>query len=103
MERSGEGVPTTEASVLGDGRQWSEMAGSEKAQGGDPSEVPAPRRDRRGGESDRRYNRRSPASDLPPPYYEVFTRIADALEGVERALAPRSVDLNAREHDPATR
>lgn len=37
----------------------------------------------------RRYNRRAPAQDVTPPYYEVFARIATALEGIERALHDR--------------
>jgi hypothetical protein len=32
----------------------------------------------------RRYNRRRPDADsTPPPYYEIFDRIASALEGIE--------------------
>lgn len=34
----------------------------------------------------RRYNRRSPVSDVPPPYYETFERIASALERIEAHL-----------------
>lgn len=34
----------------------------------------------------RRYNRRTVPSEISPPYYEVFERIADALEGIEREL-----------------
>ena len=81
-----------------DERQWSEMADEV-----DPSEVSAPRRDRRGNESDRRYNRRSPANDTSPPYYAVFVRIADALEGIERSLTARTLDPSDREQDAASR
>lgn len=50
------------------------------------SSVPGPRGERRAAGEQRRYNRRSPVSDVSPPYYEIFDRIALALEGVERAL-----------------
>lgn len=53
-----------------------------------------PRSERRtAGESDRRYNRRSPASEMVPPYHATFERMAVALEGIERALERRTVDL----------
>ena len=44
----------------------------------------------------RRYNRRSGAGDETPPYFEVFSRIAAALEGIERTLGHLALD---REHD----
>lgn len=34
----------------------------------------------------RRYNRRV-GPDVSPPYYEVFDRIATALEGIQRAMS----------------
>lgn len=34
----------------------------------------------------RRYNRRRPDVDPAPPYYEIFERIASALEGIEREI-----------------
>lgn len=68
-----------------------------------PREVPGPRTDRRAaGESDRRYNRRSTTSEVAPPYHATFERIAAALEGIERTLTSRAVDLRAAsdEDDP---
>ena len=53
------------------------------------SAAPAARRSRQDRRStpDRRYNSRQvPESDTTPPYFEVFQRIASALEGIERAL-----------------
>lgn len=47
---------------------------------------------RRAGEQ-RRYNRRSPVSDVSPPYYEVFDRIASALERLEMLLGERTIRL----------
>jgi hypothetical protein len=44
--------------------------------------------DRRGGGTGerRRYNRRT-TSDVTPPYFETFERIANALEGIRDELA----------------
>jgi len=42
--------------------------------------------ERRGGDR-RRNNRRATDSLIAPPYYEVFDRIAEALEHIESALA----------------
>lgn len=40
-----------------------------------------------GGDTERRrYNRRGGPAELSPPYYEIFERIAVALEGIRRAL-----------------
>lgn len=52
--------------------------------------VPGPHK-RQVTDEQRRYNRRAPVSDLSPPYYDVFERIALALEGVERALSEGAV------------
>ena len=65
------------------------------SEGGGTGGAPGPH-ERRGTSEQRRYNRRSPVSDQSPPYYDVFERIALALEGVEQALsggAAASVDL----------
>ena len=43
--------------------------------------------ERRGAPDRRRYNRRTPGADLNPPYYDVFERIALALEGIHDALS----------------
>lgn len=53
---------------------------------------------RRAGEQ-RRYNRRSPVSDVSPPYYEVFDRIASALERLEMLVGERTIRLE----EPASR
>lgn len=58
--------------------------------------VPGPRRERRASGEQRRYNRRSPASDVSPPYFEAFERIAVALENIEKMLAVRVIDLDLR-------
>lgn len=43
--------------------------------------------ERRGGTGERRrYNRRT-TSDVTPPYFETFERIASALEGIRDELA----------------
>ena len=48
--------------------------------------VERPRIERR-APSDRRYNRRTPpVSETAPPYFELFQRIAVALEGIESGL-----------------
>lgn len=70
------------------------------------SAVPEPRDQRRTGverrqQTDRRYNRRSPVSDVPPPYFETFDRIASALEGIERSVAQKVIDLDARQRQRA--
>lgn len=44
--------------------------------------------ERRGLGERRRYNRRSAPDTSSPPYYEVFERIAVALESIERSLRP---------------
>lgn len=44
----------------------------------------------------RRYNRRTPVSDASPPYYDIFARIATALEGIERLLQKRVIDVDER-------
>lgn len=71
----------------------------QRDQGADgPGEVPGPRAerrvtpDRRATGEQRRYNRRSPASEVTPPYYDVFERIAVALEGIEQQLADGAQD-----------
>ncbi|MGB8652210.1 MAG: hypothetical protein WCD35_16295 [Mycobacteriales bacterium] len=43
-----------------------------------------------GGVERRRYNRRAAPSEPSPPYFEVFMRIAVALEGIQDALAPQA-------------
>jgi len=44
----------------------------------------------------RKYNRRSSATELSPPYFEVFERIAVALEDIRDAVTgPRDVLLPA--------
>jgi len=51
--------------------------------------VPSQRRtDRR-----RTYNRRAEDRELSPPYFEVFERIANALERIETALRQHPVTL----------
>lgn len=49
---------------------------------------PLPLAERRGLNDRRRYNRRSAPDPGSPPYYEVFERIAQALESIERSLRP---------------
>lgn len=61
------------------------------------ADVPGPRSERRTPGEQRRYNRRAPASDASPPYYETFERIAVALERIEQLLATRVIDLAAAE------
>jgi hypothetical protein len=34
----------------------------------------------------RRYNRRSQSGEMSPPYFEVFERIALALEAIQRSM-----------------
>jgi len=46
----------------------------------------APRRERRRSDRRRTYNRRQDDQEISPPYFEVFERIAVALEGIETAL-----------------
>lgn len=42
----------------------------------------------------RRYNRRAPTeASLTPPYYQIFERIAAALEGIDAALSAGPVRL----------
>jgi hypothetical protein len=41
----------------------------------------------------RTYNRRSDDSEISPPYFEAFERIAVALEHIEQVLRSRSVTL----------
>ena len=53
---------------------------------GETRSVP-PARERRVTGEQRRYNRRAPASEAPPPYYDAFDRIASALERIEGHLA----------------
>ena len=48
--------------------------------------------DRRGGRR-RTYNRRRDDSDVGPPYFEVFERIALSLEHIEEMLRARTVTL----------
>jgi hypothetical protein len=48
--------------------------------------------ERRGGRR-RTYNRRSDDSEISPPYFEAFERIAVALEHIEQVLRSRSVTL----------
>ncbi len=38
----------------------------------------------------RRYNRRSLPGEIGPPYFEVFERIALALEAIQHAMPDRS-------------
>ena len=41
----------------------------------------------------RRYNRRSASSEeATPPYFEIFSRIASALEGIEHSLGQLALD-----------
>ena len=55
--------------------------------------VPTDSDDRRGAPADRRrYNRRS-SPESSPPYFEVFERIAVALESVASLLSARQVRL----------
>lgn len=49
-----------------------------------------PLAERRGVGERRRYNRRSAPEPGSPPYYEVFDRIASALEGIAAALGDTS-------------
>jgi len=52
----------------------------------------------------RKYNRRAVSQETSPPYYDVFVRIASALEGIEAALQNRVIDVNAgRSKAPAPR
>lgn len=54
------------------------------------SEVPISERpERRHSNDRRRYNRRQ-LGVVAPPYFEVFERIASALEGIEQHLRNRS-------------
>jgi hypothetical protein len=69
--------------------------------------IPEPREQRPSGtdrrkQPDRRYNRRPPVSDVQPPYFETFDRIATALEGIERSVAQRVIDLASHERQQAT-
>lgn len=48
--------------------------------------------ERRGGRR-RTYNRRSDDQDPSPPYFEVFDRIATALERIEAVLSTAQVTL----------
>ena len=48
--------------------------------------------ERRGGRR-RTYNRRSDEHDPVPPYFEIFERIATALEGIEVLLRAGQVTL----------
>lgn len=43
--------------------------------------------DRRTTNERRRYNRRSAEEPASPPYYEVFERIATALESIARSVS----------------
>jgi hypothetical protein len=53
----------------------------------DVEEERTPPLERRSGTGERRrYNRRS-TSEVTPPYFETFERIADALEGIRDELA----------------
>jgi hypothetical protein len=54
--------------------------------------------DRRAPTSERRrYNRRSSTgTELTPPYYEVFERIAVALEGISTAMSTSTTPQPAR-------
>ncbi len=60
--------------------------------------------ERRGQTDRRRYNRRSAPDTASPPYYEVFERIAIALESIDQSLRsaeeapsrPRSAPRNRR-------
>lgn len=51
------------------------------------------RPERRVGDRRRTYNRRSAEHELTPPYFEVFERIAVALEHIELSLARSHVTL----------
>lgn len=51
------------------------------------------RPERRVGERRRTYNRRSAGQELSPPYFEVFERIAIALEHIELSLTRAHVTL----------
>ena len=55
----------------------------------EPTDGPA---ERRGGRR-RTYNRRSDENDPSPPYFEVFERIATALESIESLLRAAEVTL----------
>ena len=48
---------------------------------------------RRVNERRRTYNRRSDESEMSPPYFEVFERIASALERVETLLHTGKITL----------
>ena len=50
-----------------------------------------------GRDERRRYNRRAPVSDVTPPYFETFDRIAVALERIERALEQEVASPDATE------
>lgn len=71
-------------------------AGSDES---DPRAEPAPAVPER-----RRYNRRSAAPAVSPPYYETFERIALALERIAQHLDQRQVrmpDTPLRRRSPA--
>jgi hypothetical protein len=52
--------------------------------------------ERRGPTERRKYNRRSSSSELSPPYFEAFERIAVALEEIRDTLrGPRELRLPA--------
>jgi len=57
-----------------------------------PTEATDRPAERRGGRR-RTYNRRSDEHDPTPPYFEVFERIATALEGIEGLLRAAEVTL----------
>lgn len=58
--------------------------------------------ERRTGRDRRTYNRRTD-SPVHPPYYEVFDRIAVALEQVAAQLAPGKGPSSARTRAPGPR
>jgi hypothetical protein len=64
---------------------------------------PAGEPDRRAGRR-RTYNRRTTDQEVSPPYYEVFERIATALEHIEALLQGEQVTLpDASVRTPAER
>ncbi|MCW2601707.1 MAG: hypothetical protein JWM02_3536 [Frankiales bacterium] len=51
----------------------------------------------------RRYNRRSAATEQSPPYFEIFERIAIALEGIKESLADQPPTTSGRRPSPPPR
>lgn len=71
------------------GEEWDPPPSGETR--GEPG--PADRTAERRGGRRRSYNRRSDDQDPSPPYFEVFDRIATALERIEAVLRTAQVTL----------